>query len=274
MTKSGEPFTNKSHLTTQSYKTQDKLNVRILTHQLYTQPKIDFTGWVLDKITWQGNETAVDLGSGSGAYIKAGQARCQTYIAGDLSLGMVQTLPAGLLRLNLDAQHIPLADNVAHVVLANHMLYHVPDKDVALAEIRRILRPNGHLIAVTNSATNMAELIDLRRQAMRLLNLPVDPVLEKSPIADLFSLENGRSLLRNHFSHVKRHDLSSALVFPDPQPILDYLASSRDWYETFLPAPVTWDDLYRQFQALLTNHFARHAEFRVSKLSGVFICSQ
>lgn len=267
-------FIDELHLTSHSYKIQSKLNVRILTHQLYTQPKIDFTSWVLDKIEWYGNETAVDLGAGSGAYIKAGQSRCQTYIAGDLSFGMVQALPADVPRLNLDAQHIPLADNVADVVLANHMLYHVPDKDAALAEIRRILRPGGHLIAATNSATNMAELIDLRRQAMERLNVPLDPSWDRSPVADLFSLENGRSLLQPHFPHVQRHDLSSALIFPEPQPLLDYVASSRDWYEAFLPEPLTWDDLYHQLQALLADHFASHDEFRVSKLTGVFICRQ
>ncbi len=37
------------------------------------------------------------------------------------------------------------------MVLANHMLYHVPDLDRALAEIRRVLKPTGVLIAATNS---------------------------------------------------------------------------------------------------------------------------
>ena len=74
MTKSATSFTNKNHLTTKSYKTQDKLKVRILTHQLYMQPQTDFTNWVLDKIEWQGDETAVDLGSGSGSDVKPGLA--------------------------------------------------------------------------------------------------------------------------------------------------------------------------------------------------------
>jgi ubiquinone/menaquinone biosynthesis C-methylase UbiE len=273
MTISSTSFTDKKHLTTQSYKTQDKLKVRILTHQRYTQPEVDFIGWVLGKIEWQGSETAVDIGCGAGAYITAGQARCRTYIAGDLSFGMVQDLrQPNLPRLNLDAQQIPLADNVADVVLANHMLYHVPDKDAALHEIKRILRPGGHLIAATNSETNMTELFALRRQAMQQLNLSIDPVLEERPLADLFTLENGRSILQPHFSHVQRHDLHSALVFPDPQPILDYIASSRDWYEKFLPETVTWDDLYQQIQTILAAHFVQHQEFRVSKLSGVFTC--
>ncbi|MEJ2750691.1 MAG: class I SAM-dependent methyltransferase [Anaerolineae bacterium] len=218
--------------------------------------------------------TAVDIGCGSGSYVEPVQARCRTYIAGDLSWGMVQALPQpNLPRLNLDAQRIPLAASSVDVVLANHMLYHVPDKDAALRQIKRVLRPGGRLIAATNSSSNMTELFNLRRQAMQQLDIPIDPVLEKSPVADLFSLENGRSLLQNHFRHVQRHDLASALVFPGPQPVLDYIASTRDWLTTFLPPHVTWEALYNQIQTLLTTHFTSHDEFRVNKLGGVFICT-
>ena len=268
-------FTNKQHLTTRSYKTQDKINIRILTHQRYTQPKVDFTGWALDRIDWRGDETAVDIGCGSGIYVEPVRQRCGRYIAGDLSFGMVSGLrQPDLERVNLDAQRLPLADNAADVVLANHMLYHVPDKDAALSEIARVLRPGGRLIAATNSAHNMAELIDLRRTALQRLDVSVDPSWQRSPVADLFSLENGRSWLEKHFTHVERHDLKSALIFPEPQPLLDYIGSSSDWYESLLPDHVSWNDLLVQFQTLLAAHFAAHDAFRVSKLSGVFISRQ
>lgn len=274
MSNSAITFTDKKHLTTQSYKTEDKLNVRILTHKLYTQPKVDFVQWVMEQLDWRGDETAVDIGCGSGSYAAAGQARCRTYIAGDLSFGMVASLSQpNLPRLNLDAQQIPLADNSVDIVLANHMLYHVPDKNAALREIKRVLHPHGRLVAATNSSYNMAEFIKLRRQAMEQLGIPIDPVLEKSPVSDLFSLENGRVLLQNHFRHVERRDLAGELVFPNPQPVLDYLASTRDWLEMFLPQPEVWDDFFRQFQTLLDAHFAHHNEFRVNKLGGVFICT-
>ncbi len=266
-------FTNKRHLTTKSYKTQDKLNIRILTHQRYTQPKVDFTGWVLDQIDWRGDETAIDIGCGSGSYVDPAQQRCGHYIAGDLSLGMVRGLEqSGLDRLNLDAQHLPLADKSADVVLANHMLYHVPDKDAALSEIARILRPGGRLVAATNSAGNMAELMNLRHLARQRLNVSLPTTTQRSLVANLFSLENGRSWLEKQFHHVTRCDLASALVFPDPQPVLDYISSSRDWYESVLPNHVTWDELLHEFQMLLDEHFAHHDQFRVNKLSGVFVC--
>ena len=268
-------FTDKQHLTAKSYHTQDKLNIRIRTHERYTRPQLDFTGWILDKITWRGDETVIDIGCGSGVYIEPARRRCRHYIAGDLSLGMLRQIgPPAPDRLNLDAQQLPLVADVADVVLANHMLYHVPRKELALAEIARVLRPCGKLIAATNSSHNMAELLDLRRRAMARLGLPIDPALQRNPAAYEFSLENGRSWLEAHFKQVERHDLPSALVFPTPGPLLDYIGSSRDWYESFLPDAVTWDDLHREFKALLDDHFANHDTFHINKLSGVFICNQ
>jgi len=49
----------------------------------------------------------------------------------------------------IDVQAIPYNDASFDVVIANHMLYHVPDLPKALAEIRRVLRPGGllHVLA-------------------------------------------------------------------------------------------------------------------------------
>ena len=49
-----------------------------------------------------------------------------------------------------DAEDLPFADASYDLVAAMWMLYHVPDLDRALAEVRRVLRPGGHLLAVTN----------------------------------------------------------------------------------------------------------------------------
>ena len=140
------------------YKTQENLNVRVRTHQLYGVPQVDFPGWVLDRIAWHGGETVVDVGCGSGLYVEPARDRAGHYGAGDLSPGMLRQLEQpGLDRVNLDACALPLADNSADVILANHMLYHVPDQGAALREFVRVLKPTGRLLAATNSSQNMAE---------------------------------------------------------------------------------------------------------------------
>ena len=44
------------------------------------------------------------------------------------------------------------------VVVAAWMLYHLDDLDAGLAEIRRVLRPGGALVAATNSEGHLADL--------------------------------------------------------------------------------------------------------------------
>jgi SAM-dependent methyltransferase len=266
-------FTDAHYLQNHSYKTPDRLRTRILTHERYSQPQVDFVTWVLDKIEWQGDETVVDIGCGAGIYAGPVCQRGRLYVAGDLSYGMLQGLRyIGLDRVTLNGQHLPLANRMADVVLANHMLYHVPDKDAALDEIARILRPGGKLLAATNSAQTMSELHHLRAEARLQLGLPAPEPLER--LEHLFSLENGPSWLANHFDRVARYDLPSALVFPEPQPVIDYIASGRDWDEIPLANGITWDDFAAVVRDILTGHIARQGEFRVNKLSGVFVCSQ
>jgi predicted TPR repeat methyltransferase len=60
-------------------------------------------GWVLDQISWRGDERAVDVGCGAGAYAAAARARTRHYVAGDLSAGMLRGIDTPD-RLNLDAQ--------------------------------------------------------------------------------------------------------------------------------------------------------------------------
>lgn len=263
-------FTDRDHLRTHSYKTPDKLVVRIRAHELYTTPPVDFITWVLTKIIWRGDETVLDVGCGAGNYVKPGRERCGRYLAADLSYGMLHVLEhPGVDRINLDAQNLPLANNSVDVVLANHMLYHVPDKAATLREIRRVLRPSGILLAATNSSHSMAELRDLHNQAMRELNQA--PLADYRTVAHGFSLENGMALLQPHFAHVEQHTLAGALVFPEAQAVLDYIHSAHDWYESQF-GNLNWEQYEAALNEILVAHIARHGEFRVGKVMGVFVC--
>ncbi|MCI0580909.1 MAG: class I SAM-dependent methyltransferase [Chloroflexi bacterium] len=261
----------------EQYKSQDNLQIRILTHEKYTQPRVDFVRWVLAHLVWRGDETVVDVGCGSGAYVAETRPRCRRYIAADLSLGMLRGLPyPGLDRLNGDVQRLPLASASAGVVLANHMLYHVPDKEAAVAEIARILRPGGRLLAATNSAHTMAELRQLQAAVGVTLGLAeAQHAFQNSQVlSPSFTLENGHSLLERHFEGVERADLHTALVFPEPQPVLDYVSTIRERFEPFLQAGHTWENVIVALRRKLEQIIAQEGKFRVNKLAGVFICTK
>jgi ubiquinone/menaquinone biosynthesis C-methylase UbiE len=248
----------------EQYARENNLATRIRTHELYTEPKRDFTAWVLDQIAWRGDERVVDVGCGAGAYSSAVRARTPHYIAGDLSLGMLQATDAPI-RVNLDAHRLPLADNSIDVLLANHMLYHVPDKDRALAEFARVLRPGGVLLAATNSATNMMELPRLAQQVARQSGRE----LQSSWMPLEFTLENGAAFLQRHFARVERIDLPGALVFREAQPLIDYLATSPRYLAGF---DETERHAWQILRELVEREISARGAFRVNKLTGVFRC--
>lgn len=252
------------------YKTQDNLNVRVRTHQRYGEPQIDFADWVLDQIEWRGDEAVLDVGCGSGIYAHPARRRGAHYFAGDLSLGMLRKLESGGgERVNLNAQALPIAADRIDVLLANHMLYHVPDQQAALSEFSRVLRPGGYLLAATNSGRSMAAFRALSKQALAALG--VEAAGDVRPRLS-FTLENGRELLAPYFASVQRRDLPGALIFPEPAPVIAYLASSRERFEAALPAALSWEDMSDALHQILSTHIAAQGVFRVDKLTGVFVC--
>ena len=60
-----------------------------------------------------------------------------------------------------DAEALPVHAGAVDAVLAMHMLYHVPDRARAIAEMRRVLRPCGVALAVTNARDHVEALNDL-----------------------------------------------------------------------------------------------------------------
>jgi hypothetical protein len=57
------------------YANEGPLQVRIRTHERYTQPPVDFPAWVVDRVPWRGDEVVLDVGCGSGAYVAPVNAR-------------------------------------------------------------------------------------------------------------------------------------------------------------------------------------------------------
>ncbi len=265
-----EPTTNDPELVARQYASQERLNLRIATHERYTVPAVDFTGWVLDRHPWRGDETVLDAGTGSGSYLTPLAARCRQVIAGDLSASMLRQIEGPAPRVQLDVQHLPLPAGAVDVVLANHMLYHVPDLPAALRQIARVLRPAGALLAATNSRDSMAAFARLASALGRPLGL--DGRLGPWGRQLTFDLENGAEILAPFFAEVTRHDLASALVFDRPEPVVAYLGTMWDRLAPRLPEGITWEGVAAAITAYVDARIAADGAFRVNKLAGVFVC--
>jgi SAM-dependent methyltransferase len=84
------------------------------------------------------------------------------YVATDLSSRMATlTGQRGIAAAVADIQRLPFGDESFDAVLANRVLYHLPDLDQGLREIARVLRPRGRLVVATYGQEHLSEFFDL-----------------------------------------------------------------------------------------------------------------
>jgi SAM-dependent methyltransferase len=124
-------------------------------------------GWILDLAGLSLGMRVLDAGCGNGVYLRALVGRAMRAAGCDLSMGMLRqaTHPAVLCA---DVAALPVHDGAFDVVPAVHMLYHVPGREAAVRELRRVLAPGGVCIAVTNGAR---ALLSLRVRPISLATL-------------------------------------------------------------------------------------------------------
>jgi SAM-dependent methyltransferase len=133
-------------------------------------------------------------------------------VATDLSPRMVELSRArGVDARVADVRTLPFEDASFDVAVAAWMLYHVRELDRALAELARVLRPAGRLVAVTNSAFHLQELRDL---------------VGSGPSPSTFTSENGAALLEAHFVEVAREDVDGTFAFETRAAVEEYVRAS------------------------------------------------
>ncbi|HEY1617163.1 MAG TPA: class I SAM-dependent methyltransferase, partial [Streptosporangiaceae bacterium] len=184
----------------------------------------------------------------------------------DLSLGMLRSASHPEL-VNADVTALPFRDGWADVIVAPHMLYHVPDRAAAAGEFRRVLAPGGVLIAVTNGEGHLREL---REVAQRVVGQPGWRM--RSPATESFRLENGADQLAVAFGSVRRvlpRD-AAPVVITDPAVAADYVASMGDVYAPEVGMP--WPDVVAGVRVAVGEIIAARGSFTVVGHSGAFVC--
>ncbi len=269
------PMTDPETLRQQAYADDENYLVRHGIHEQYSVPKIDFRDWAIRRIAWRGDERVLDVGCGPGLYAQTLKNSFPDigYYGLDFSAGMVLKHPLQRSLALADVQEIPFPEHTFDVVMANHMLYHVPDIDRAIREFRRVLKPGGILITATNSVENMPQFRELYKRAILVLTAPGRPFTVPMPTSNLFSLESGTRQLSRHFYAVVRHDLPGAFVFNDAEPVMAYLESTRSLREPQLPDGIAWESVMLVVREQIKNQLNYVGELVVHKLSGVLVAT-
>ena len=206
---------NDPALVAREYADETGLSTRIAAQQNSSGP--DPWDVTFDAVAEPGPKTILEIGPGRGEFAERLQRELGARVtAVDQSERMVElTAARGVEAIVGDVQNLPFTDSTFDCAVAAWMLYHVSDLDRGLSEVRRVLRPGGRLVAVTNSARTMPELWDL---------LP-----GTSSRADGFSAENGEEALRRHFDVAERRDVHGVVVFADRDAAHRYVSASPRW---------------------------------------------
>lgn len=205
----------------EQYHKSDNLNTRISLHDKYSTNKMGLPNWYFSIYQINNGMKILELGCGTGSMWlehKDVMAKCKQIVLSDLSAGMLKTAQKNIGDMNnviyevIDIQNIPYDDNYFDIVIANYMLYHVPDLHKAISEVSRVLRSDGYFYAGTAGENGIMEAI------AKILDM--DFVYENT-----FTLENGMKKIEPYFRTVEIKKYIDSLEVTNVDDLLDYLYS-------------------------------------------------
>jgi SAM-dependent methyltransferase len=260
---------NQQYLLSQQYTTSTNLNTRIQLHERFSTSPLDWHRWVFDQWKVPASGRVLESGCGSGQIWLKNIERIPAdweITLSDFSSGMLadarQNLATSTAHFQfavVDAQSIPYADDAFECVIANHMLYHVPDRARAFAEIRRVLSPQGRFYAATNGEKHMYEMKLLCERA----GITRDGILNRSGESN-FSLQNGAEQMAPWFSHVDLLPFENSLAVTEAEPLVAFILSC-------VPEHSINDAQLRTLRSLIEQELAARGAVHITKEAGLFV---
>ena len=268
-------LTDQQYLTTEQYRDTTNLDARIELHRRFSTNPYGWFPWIFDTLeTLPSPARVLELGCGPAYMWKECVDRIPpgwNITLSDLSDGMVDAAWRTMVVTGrafkfeqIDAQSIPYPDETFDIVIANHMLFHVPDLPKAFAEIRRVLRSpdstlgktGGYLIATTVGDGHLAEINKWLKQ--------VNPDADYAPFANTFTLDNGFEQIEPFFSQVEIKRYDDDLRVTEIEPLMAYIRS------TFRAEKLSASALakvHQDFEDILS----QKGEIFITKDSGLFV---
>jgi ubiquinone/menaquinone biosynthesis C-methylase UbiE len=263
-------FTDQNYLRSDQYRDETNLNARIDLHKRFSTNPLDWMIWLFDQMQFNTPCRILELGGGTGTLWEKNLSRVPSdwhIFLSDLSAGMVSKARESLRRRDLqfeflviDAQQVPFPSEHFDGVIANHVLFHMPDLHEALAEIHRILREGGRFYASTIGRGHLRELHALLARFSGKNQSP------ESANPSIFTLQNGTEQLSPFFSQVKVLHYDDSLNITEAGPLFAYVQSMM----TETSAIQGEDEITKEFEQYVEDELNRNQSIIVTKDQGLF----
>ena len=205
----------------EQYKKSDNLNIRISIHDKYSTNKMGLPNWYFTIYKIESGMKVLELGCGTGSMWvdrKDAMRKCSHIVLSDLSEGMIAEAKNKIGTFEnteykvIDIQEIPFEDGYFDIVIANYMLYHVPDIDKAVSEVSRVLKRGGYFYAGTAGENGIMETV------VKILGIDLS-------YTNTFSLENGKEKMEPYFSKIEIKRYADSLEITNIDDLMDYIYS-------------------------------------------------
>lgn len=252
----------------QQYQDDSKFSKRQNFHDQYSTNSYGFRNWMFDKYTLFDSCKILELGCGNGRMwdekYKDLPLNSQLILS-DFSEGMCKVVKEkhkqheNIEIKKIDIQEIPYKDDCFDIVIANHMLYHVPNVNKAIEEVYRVLKKGGKFYASTLGTNGFQKYLN---QKFKQFNSQMDYF----NIEDwAFTLKNGREVLSKKFDDITKYEYEDSIEISDENILVDWIFTS-----------VVLQDLDKsQFEGL-AECFAKDKDekgvIHIPKHIGCFVC--
>lgn len=261
-------MSDQQYLLGDQYRDASKLDVRVQLHKRFSSNNYGWCLWVFDQLDLPPKSRILELGCGLGGLWLENIHRIPDaweITLSDLSLGMLQDaqrkFDTNQRRFDftvVDVQATPFQDKSFDAVIANHMLYHVPDRTQAFSEVHRVLRPGGRFYVATNGQAHLQELRELVERFA--------PNVSFGGAGDYsFSLENGSVQLSRWFEKVTLRRYHDSLAVTEAGPLVAYILSSIG----DATSVIVGDEL-EELITSIEHELTLHGVIRITKDVGMF----
>lgn len=249
------------------YMDASNINARIHLHELYSTNKKGWFPWIFEQCHIKNDMNILEIGCGDGTFWTTNEDKLPRRLSvtlTDISEGMLRDARRNLKSCSnrdftyvvADAAHLPFADNRFDLILANHVLFYLDNPMDALKEIKRVLKPNGVLIASTYGEHHMEEVTSLTRGFDERITLSADNLYLH------FGKENGAAILSSCFQNVTWTNYEDSLFVTEAAPLISYILSCHGNQNQYLASR------YRDFASYIEKQVA--GGFSITKDAGLF----